>query len=300
VKRALGLVLLACACVSSDVQETLPGAVFVRLDPPESDVREVFTDDGWLVRVERVVGTLGAIVTDLATPDPDARGDAAERRCASYWGGRESFGLVNVMAPFELEHRGHPAKRCLVVPAWIVSPVAGLLQQNEGVLAEDVEGLRSRPAGESADARVPSFRYARVQGRALRIEASVRFDWWIAENILDRLPEATAAELTPLRDAVLVRVPSGDVVRTSFALDPRQLFRVGRIGIDRATATRFGAFAALDEDHDGVVSSDELRILVSEVDSEADRYVLPTPGLSFHDVIALQLDAAWRNEASPR
>jgi len=270
------------ACVPTDRDEVIRGAVFVHLTPSAPGERTFLTEDGYLVNVERMFGTIGISVTDPVPIDAPT-----ENSCADSRTGRETFGLVDFAYPFDLEERGHYPKTCGVRGTFVLSPVGDLLRRGPGISDADARGLRS--LGEDEGAALPALRYARIVGTAIRGERSLRFDWWIARNLSSPL-----IVVEPPR--ALVTVPNGDKVDVAVSLDPSQLFRVSLV--PEAT-TRFGAIAALDENDDGLISTSELEILWSELSEELPHYTLPSLDLSIQDFLGLQLDAAWRSNALP-
>lgn len=281
VQTACIVVALFQACVPTEANETIRGAVGVHIAEPEPASRAFATSDGWSVHVERIFGTVGVSAIDPPVVDITPR----RFPCADSRAGRETFGLVDFAHPFDLEERGHYPQTCSVRGTFVLSPVADLLTRGVGISQEDAEGFRGSNRGKlPLPGRITSLRYARVIGSAHRDQRSVHFDWWISRSI-------TSTILASDTERAIVAIPSGAKVDVPFGLDAAQLFRVS---LNPNAAIRFEAIAALDENEDGVVDTDELDALWPELPGQIAYYTLPSLDLSIQDFVGLQLDAAWR------
>ncbi len=269
------------ACVPTDHDETLLGAVYVQFVAAPPAERVFVTDDLWSIRVDRVLGTVGMVVDD---PTPPV---SAAKSCSVAATGRESFAIVDLAQRFVVEQHGHVAHPCLVQPAFVVSPIADLLTRGPGITDEDLRGVRMRTTGDDPTT-IPALRYARVVGSATQGTRTLRFDWWIAHHAYN----TTDIELPS--SAKLVRVPSGAIITIPFHLNTHQIFRVS---LQHAAATRFTAFSLLDDNDDGLIDSAELGVYLAGLgEQEVAKYTLSELDLSMQELVGLQLDAAWRPE----
>jgi hypothetical protein len=220
---------LACACLPADVRPP-PGEISVELAAATDAIRTVVTDDGWTVRFDRVVVTLGGV--DVEGDDCTEYADADYTRVLDALADRpQKIALVYGLGRCTLELRGR-------------SPEADSLL-GDGVTA--AEKFDFREPGSDPFVRDAGTAYL-VRGEAVRGAVRKTFALRL------RTRRLVYRECTVDGEPLLLE--SGGRRSIAISVVPAMLFRSS---FDSTQAgLRFEPFARADRDGDGAVTIEEL------------------------------------------
>lgn len=248
----LGAMAIIAACVAGCVagdERPEPGSVLLNVKRSEPAIDGFVTDDGWTVRLDRLVVGLANVPLD------DGAGDCVDYSLTFYErlfdfavADTSKLGLHYGLGSCEMAFGlAAPSERAILM--------TGVTEADRELMNPDQDG----PFEQDKSTRTALV----VRGSAERLGVRKRFDWLIRrEHVINRCYAPGSDEIVSQ-----IELGSGDALVRDLEIRPQELFRVTP---SLEAEIEFGRFAAADLDSDGAITLEELDWIAVPTDAIVD------------------------------